>query len=240
VDPRRASGRGIGTRVTGDERILAVFEATEVELRACYGAQQPMHYGTILRWQDGGPDPLDGVSIYWHPDGHWHYVGFGMSERADKQTNNPRVSGWGFELTFRLRAPSDVAASASALGTATPHASTSTVLEVAAAAPTWPIVLLNDLARYVFESRKPLGHGHFIERPGDPRGRFWGIVRDPVLRPVDTVNGAFAWLLVVALEEPAFRALQGEDYERCIEEIARANPFFVSAAPAHLPDQSPR
>jgi hypothetical protein len=191
--------------MTDDERIARVFEATDAELRRHYGAQEQRHLGALVRWRDGGPDPLGGISIYAHPEGHWHYVGFGMSEREEKQTPDPAVSGWGFELTFRLRGRGS-----------------------AAEAPGWPVRLLNDIARYVFQTRKPLAHGHFIERDGDPHARFWGVVADPVLQPVMTVNGRFAWLQLVALSEPDLRRLQGDDYQQFLAEYAARNPLFVS------------
>lgn len=186
-----------------EERIAQVFAATEAELRAHYGELRPQHYGALISWRDGGPDPLSGVSVYEHPDGHWHYVGFGMSERAEKETPNLEVSGWGFELTFRLKA----------------HGATH---------PTWPIVLLNDFARYVFDSRRPLRHADFVERPNDPRSRYWGIVADPILRPVSTVNGRFGWMQIVALSEPEFRRLGSDDYAAFLEELAKARPLYVS------------
>ncbi len=198
-----------------EDRIHRVWDAIDAELRAHYGAQRPMQYGTLMRWRLGGPDPLDVMTIYWHPDGHWHYVGFGLAEHADKEGTRPDISGWGFELTFRLRAPAEIG-----------------VLEdsqAAARAPRWPIVLLQDFARFVWESERPLGHGHYVERPDDPCGAYWGLLFDPVLRPVETVNGRFAWLQIVALTEPEFRRLQGDDHEAFIAEYTTENPLLVSS-----------
>lgn len=186
-----------------EERIEQVYVATEAELRAHYGEQRLQYYGAMISWRNGGPDPLSGVSVYLHPDGHWHYIGFGMSERAEKETPNLEVSGWGFELTFRLKAHGP-------------------------AHPKWPIVLLNDFARYVFDSRRPLRHADFVERPGDPRSRYWGIVADPVLRPVSTVNGRFDWMQIVALSELEFRRLREDDYQAFLPELEKARPLYVS------------
>lgn len=207
-----------------EDRIHRVWDAIDAEVRAHYDAQIPMRYGTLIGWQIGGPDPLDAIAIYWHPDGHWHYVGFGLAEHADKEGTRPEVSGWGFELTFRLRAPAEIRALDGAIDPALPG-----VLEAAARAPRWPIVLLNDIARHVFETRRPLGHGHFIERPGSPFGAFWGVMADPVLRPVETINGRFAWMQLVALTEPQFRRLQGDDYEAFLVEYRTENPLLVSS-----------
>jgi len=172
--------------VNDDERIESVFHAVDAELRAHYGDERRLHLGTLMRWRLGGPDPLDSMSIYRHPEGHWHYVGLGLAEHLVKETNN-------------------------------------------AEPPRWPVALLNDIARYVFESRRPLAHGHFLERPGDPRGRCWGLVRDPVLRPVETVNGRFTWLQLVALSEDELARLKGDDYEKFLDAYRSGNPLFVSA-----------
>ena len=47
-------------------------------------------------------DPLDGISIY---DGgsYWHFVSFGQTEIYEKETDTPDISGYGYELTFKLK-----------------------------------------------------------------------------------------------------------------------------------------
>lgn len=69
----------------------------ESALAAAYPGQTPFLYGAAIAFADGGPDPLDAVSIYWNARGpHWHYVGHGLA------------GVMGAELTFRLAAkPSD-------------------------------------------------------------------------------------------------------------------------------------
>ncbi|MFV2172583.1 suppressor of fused domain protein [Actinomadura sp. LOL_016] len=59
---------------------------------------------TIHKWTLGGPDPLDGISVYPRADPvpHWHFVSYGMSELYEKTSSNADESGWGFEFTFRL------------------------------------------------------------------------------------------------------------------------------------------
>lgn len=62
----------------------------------------PKHYGTLLRWHLGGPDPLDGISIYDGGD-YWHFVTFGLSELYRKETEDNTISGYGMEFTFKLK-----------------------------------------------------------------------------------------------------------------------------------------
>ncbi|NXN26279.1 SUFU protein, partial [Nycticryphes semicollaris] len=98
----------------------------------------------------GGPDPLDYVSMYRNlgnpalnvPE-HWHYISFGLSDlygdnRVHEFTGTDGPSGFGFELTFRLKRET---------GESAP--------------PTWPAELMQGLARYVFQSAP---HGTFCGR----------------------------------------------------------------------------
>jgi suppressor of fused-like protein len=66
------------------------LDAVNDRLAAAYPGQEPRHWGTVRRYAEGGPDPLDGVSAYAATDPpHWHYVSFGLAP-------------WGFELSFRV------------------------------------------------------------------------------------------------------------------------------------------
>lgn len=64
--------------------------------------KNPKHYGTLIKWQLGGNDPLDGISIYDGGD-YWHFVTYGLSEIYDKETEDKEVSGYGMEFTFKLK-----------------------------------------------------------------------------------------------------------------------------------------
>src|SRR5688500_9386346 len=80
-----------------------VWAAIDGALARIYGDAEPHHWGTLHKWVLGGPDPLDGISVYPRdePVPHWHYVSYGMTELYEKQSENPDESGWGFEFTFR-------------------------------------------------------------------------------------------------------------------------------------------
>ena len=87
-----------------EKEIEAVgWDAIEKEfLRVYPGQTHPKHYGTIIKWMLGGKDPLDGISVY---DGgsYWHFVSFGQTEIYEKETDDPEISGYGYELTFKLK-----------------------------------------------------------------------------------------------------------------------------------------
>ncbi len=50
----------------------------------------------------GGPDPLDGISVYDAGD-FWHFVSYGLSELYTKESEDLEYSGYGIELTFKLK-----------------------------------------------------------------------------------------------------------------------------------------
>ena len=117
------------------------WQSIEKALHSVYGTRDPAaHYAPKVSMTLGGEDPIDGTTIYRSSDGsHWHYVTFGMSELYEKVSADPSESGWGFEFTFRLACAADDTLP-----------------------PTWPIQLLNNLARYVFQSSRPFEAGHRI------------------------------------------------------------------------------
>lgn len=60
------------------------------------------HFGVLQPWRLGGNDPLDGISILDGGD-YFHFVTFGLSELYEKETKDPEYSGFGFELTLKLK-----------------------------------------------------------------------------------------------------------------------------------------
>lgn len=66
------------------------------------GQTNPKHYGTIISWRFGGNDHLDGINIYDGGD-YYHFVTFGLSEIYEKESENKEYSGFGFELTVKLK-----------------------------------------------------------------------------------------------------------------------------------------
>lgn len=71
-------------------------------LRVYPGQTKPKHYGTLVKWRLGGNDPLDGISIYDGGD-YWHFVTFGLSELYEKESENKEISGYGYEMTLKLK-----------------------------------------------------------------------------------------------------------------------------------------
>ncbi|MCH4285241.1 MULTISPECIES: suppressor of fused domain protein [Bacillota] len=64
--------------------------------------KDPRHYGVLIPWRLGGNDPLQGISIYEASD-YYHFVTYGFSELYEKEFENKEYSGYGFELTLKLK-----------------------------------------------------------------------------------------------------------------------------------------
>ena len=70
-------------------------------------ARAPVHEAWVgaplLRWDEGGPEPLSRV-VYLEEDGVWRFVGHGLTELDEKTSDDAELSGWGFEVTMAVRA----------------------------------------------------------------------------------------------------------------------------------------
>lgn len=159
------------------------WDAIDAKLKERYGDTEPMHYGTMIPYMLGGPDPLDGISVYaqTEPVPHWHYVTYGFSELYEKEGDDPDISGYGFELTMRLKRE----------GEGEP--------------PVWPMNMLQNLGRYVFGSGNVFAAGHYmnangpIELESDTELQALFFMRDSELGEMDTPNGSVEFLQVVGI-----------------------------------------
>ena len=174
----------------------AGWDAINAAMLALYPGQEPRHFGTLLSHTLGGNDPLDGISVYWSesPRPHWHYVSYGFSELYDKQSDDLQESGFGFELTFRLAAPAGDGKRGEP--------------------PTWPMNLMQNLARYVFSSGNVFEAGHHLDANGpialdtDTKLQHLAFVADPQLPAIDTANGRVNFLQLVAVTDEEMAAIK--------------------------------
>lgn len=79
------------------------WDAITEECQRVYPNQtNPKHYGTLISWELGGDDPLDGISVYDGGD-YWHFVTYGLSELYEKESEDMDISGYGMEFTLKLK-----------------------------------------------------------------------------------------------------------------------------------------
>ncbi|KAI2797402.1 hypothetical protein BLOT_015496 [Blomia tropicalis] len=157
----------------------------------------PLQVTAVLKYWLGGPDPLDYISMYLN-DGdeennippHWHYVSFGLSDlhgdnRVHPATDTSTPSGFGFELSFRLKKEDDEQSP-----------------------PTWPASVMQALAKYVFQTSNILCTGDHVSwhcplDNSESRIQHMLMTEDPQLGTALTPFGSvtFVQIVGVCLEE---------------------------------------
>jgi len=190
------------------------WEAIDDALRVLYGDATPFHLGTVHKWALGGPDPLDGISVYprAEPVPHWHFISYGMSELYEKVSENPEESGWGFEFTFRVaREPGEEAP------------------------PMWAASLLQNLGRYVYTSGNWFEPGHHMNTNGpihadreDSEIRAIAFVADPELGAISTPHGRVQFLQVVGPATEEYEALRQWCADRLMQVLSPYLPLWVT------------
>ncbi|CZZ88623.1 Suppressor of fused protein (SUFU) [Bordetella ansorpii] len=169
-----------------EDEVAHGWDAIDAACNTIYPTQEPKHYGTIISYRLGGNDPLQGISAYkrMDPAPHWHYVTYGFTELYSKESDDAEISGYGFELTLRLRCEPD-----------------------AEDPPMWVINFLQNLARYVFKTGNIFRDGDWLAANGpiaveeDTRLTYVAFTADPELPTQQTPNGEFEFLQVIGLTE---------------------------------------
>ncbi|KAK4882410.1 hypothetical protein RN001_005729 [Aquatica leii] len=162
----------------------------------------PLQVTALLKYWLAGPDPLDYISMYANPGiphenipPHWHYISFGLSDlhgdgRVHDISGPDGVSGYGFELTFRLkRQPEETAP------------------------PTWPATLMQSLAKYVFQSGNTLCAGdhvswHCALDNSESRIQHMLMTTDMQLKTTQTPFGTVDFVQIVGVCADELRASQ--------------------------------
>ncbi|XP_063228619.1 suppressor of fused homolog [Bacillus rossius redtenbacheri] len=171
--------------------------------RSVYPDQDnPLQVTALLKYWLGGPDPLDYISMYGNPGApergvpsHWHYVSYGLSDlhgdgRVHDVSGPDGPSGFGFELTFRLRRePGE------------------------SAPPTWPAAVMQALAKYVFRSGNVLRAGdhvswHCALDGSESRIQHMLMAEDPQLGAAGTPFGTVHFVQIVGVCTEELRAAQ--------------------------------
>ena len=87
----------------GEEFSAPGWDAIMEAFQTLYpGQEHPLHFGVLIPWQLGGPNPLQGVSAYDGGD-FFHLVTYGLTDLYEKEGTDPDYSGYGYEFTIKLR-----------------------------------------------------------------------------------------------------------------------------------------
>ncbi|CAH1175604.1 unnamed protein product [Phaedon cochleariae] len=187
----------------------------------------PLQVTALLKYWLGGPDPLDYISMYANPGipeenipPHWHYISFGLSDlhgdgRVHDISGPESVSGFGFELTFRLkREPTETAP------------------------PTWPATLMQSLAKYVFQSGNTLCAGdhvswHCALDNSESRIQHMLMTTDLQLKAAQTPYGTVDFIQIVGICAEELKAVQQWNGAGILNIISR---IPSAGGPWHLTD----
>ncbi|MES2041272.1 MAG: suppressor of fused domain protein [Pseudomonadota bacterium] len=193
------------------------WDAIDGKLSSIYGEQEPMHFAPAIRYMLGGPDPIDGLSIYKSNAGgqaHYHFCSYGFSGLYyEEESAGGEFSGWGFELTFRLM---DTGQSRDEL--------------------MWACNLVQNLARYVFNSKKWFEQYHWIPANGPIRLESntdivgLSFVTDPELGIIDTPHGKLEFLQMVGLTSKELELIKAgtRTPEEIVDALRLSNPLLIT------------
>ncbi len=103
-DKEKENNKAITNNVNDNMGLeVSGWDAIDEEAKRVYpGQNNPKHYAALVKWKFGGPDPLDGISVYDGGD-YWHFVTYGLSELYGKESKNAEWSGYGMEFSFKLK-----------------------------------------------------------------------------------------------------------------------------------------
>lgn len=193
------------------------WDAIDSRLKEVYGSQEPRHWATLHKAILGGPDPLDGISAYQSDAGgisHLHFCTYGYSELYyNEEAVGKDFSRFGFEMTFRLASPLPPTEE-----------------------PNWALNLLQNLARYVFNSGKWFEEYHWIPANGPIRLESetdivgLAFMLDPELLPIESPHGTVEFIQAFGITSAELASLKekSRSCRQIIEEQRRLNPMLVT------------
>ena len=186
------------------------WDAIDKALGQIYPNQEPKHFGTVIKYMIGGPDPIDGFSVYNAGD-HLHLVTYGFSNLYyDENAVGEDFSKFGFELTMRLPLEEEE--------------------------PNWAINMIQNIARYVFESGKWFEAGHYIPANGpiklDSETKLVGLAfdTDSELESIDTPHGKVEFLQLFGLTQKELDQIINTDKNAAniLLKHKNNNPFLIT------------
>jgi len=165
---------------------------------------EPLHWGTEHLPDEG----VYGINAFRARD-HWLYVTYGLSELFGKVSDDPEISGWGFELTMRV--PINIEAP-----------------------PNWPSRLLKALGDYVYGTGNAFGPTHRFDPGGPITGEEDTLLTavafddDPQLAAIDTPHGRLEFLTVFGITQHEYAAMRRSTTMTVLDRIRPANPLLVT------------
>lgn len=186
------------------------FEALSAVLEQRCSGKTGLYYRVTAARTLRKRETLDGVEVraMEEPEAHWLYVTYGFSELGEKECADPDRSGYGFELTFRLKKEEEEP-------------------------PLWPMNLLQDLAGYVFSTGSGFASGHYMDcggpiAPGETELTALAFRQDPLLGETDTANGRVEFLQAVGITKEEMEGLMCWNGPAFLKELDRLFPLGIT------------
>jgi hypothetical protein len=200
------------------------WDAIDRWVGAHFGGQVPHQFTSRTAYDLETPNPLPAVTVWATsaPAG-WLYVTYGLSELFDKSSNDPNVSGFGFELSLRIPPVPD----ADAHTHADPRP------------PAWPLRLLQTIGRHVLSTGGGFDSGHAIDLgaspiPPDSDGpqdcALRGLIclPDQLLGKLNTVHGSLLFLRLFGVTQDELKILDGLELGDLVACVAELSPMAVT------------
>lgn len=171
------------------------WDAITSRLETFYPGVEPVHRGMNPGVAFGSA--LQGLSAYRGPS-WWHLVTYGLTELFAKESEDPELSGWGYELTMRTP-PSE-------------------------AAPDWAFGVLASLAKLTRANDLVFGAGHRLQT-GHPlaglptRLTAVAFTLDPQLGAMTTPHGKVDFLLVVGITTEELERMKATSTANVLQEL---------------------
>lgn len=218
IGRRRPTGHGSSSPLAHEKLDAASADADELDQRGWDAVTQAaaqhypgarkshvayvpgVHFGSALQ----GCSALEGQD-------HWFYVTYGLTELWAKETDDPTISGYGYELTMRVRR-----------------------LPTHDAPPDWPYRALILLAQYVRGGPQELWLGDRIRLAdpitGDPSCALTtlAVALDPVVAPIETPNGRVEFWHAFGLTDEDVEAAKRSSTDEVLQGMALSNPLLIT------------
>jgi suppressor of fused-like protein len=182
-----------------------------------FGGQTPHQFTSRTPYDLDSQSPLPAVTVWATraPVG-WMYVTYGLSELFEKTSDDPAVSGFGFELSFRIPAgPGEQAP------------------------PTWPLRLLQALGHHALSEGGGFDSGHVLnlgaplvaEDSDGPRDcALTGLIclPDPLLGKINTVHGSLLFLRLFGVTADEIESLAELELGHLVACLAELSPLAIT------------
>lgn len=189
------------------------WDAIDRFVGAHFGGQTPHQFTSRTPYELDSPNPLPAVTVWsTRAPAGWLYVSYGLSELFEKTSDDPDVSGFGFELTLRIPAAADESAP-----------------------PVWPLRLLQALGHHALETGGGFDSGHAINLGASlvadaPDCALTGLIclPDPLLGKFGTVHGSLLFLRLFGVTADELESLAELELGELVGCIAELSPMAIT------------